>query len=922
MKINRSAAIAVLLSPLLLMGCGSENPDTMLASAKSYLAKNDNKAAIIQIKNALQVNPDLPEARYLLGVSLLESGNANSAELEFRKALALKYSVDSTVPKLAAAVLGQGKPQKVLDEFSVVQLTMPAATAELQTTLATAYAILGKGALAETAVKAALIAHPGHIPALLAQAQLKASSRDFKGAFSTVDVILGLSPKSAAAWKLKGDLIMVSNDDPVHALEAYRKSIEVKNEFLPAHFAAVGLLVRQGNSEDAKKQWEELKKVSPNSFQTKFLETQIAYLKKDTKHARELSQQLIKLAPESAEVLQMAGSVELQAGSLASAETYLSRAVQISPNFASARKLLIMTYLRSGQSAKALSTLQVTQGKENISPDQYSIAGEVYLQNGDIKKAEEYFQKAEKLDPNDPRKRSAVALTKLIGGQAQPAFEELKEISASDKGISADLMLISAYLKRGELDKAMAAIDGLERKEPGKPVAANLRGRTQLALRDTAGARKSFERALEISPGYFAAAASLAALDLVDKKPDDAKKRMEAIAAKDPTNSQALLVLAEIAALSGAGQVEIEKLLRKAITISPADIAPRLRLINVYLLVKDFKQATAAALDAVTTLPENSQAMDALAQVQQASGEINQATATYMKSAALQPGSPQPHMRLASMYLAAKNNDLAERSLRKALELKPDLVDAQIALFQLKLFNKKYPDSLAIARKVQDQRPNQAVGYLLEGDLNIAQKDLAAASRTYRSGLKKVSSSELAVKLHVILMAADKLSDADAFSSEWKKSHPEDALFLFHLGDVALARKEYPVARSNFLAVVKINPNNASALNNLAWVENYLNGEDAIKYAELANKVLPNQPAFMDTWATVLSSRKEYEKAIDIQRSVLKLQPDNSFFRMTLAKIYIKSGDKASAKQELDRLAALGDKFAGRAEVASLLKSL
>lgn len=922
MKLNKSTAIVILFAPFFLIGCGSENSETMLASAKTYLAKNDNKAAVIQIKNALQVNPDLPEARYLLGISLLDSGNPNSAELELRKALTLKYSTDLVFPKLATAMLAQGQQQKMLTEFSGVHLSTPSAMADLQTTLAIAYALLGKVDSAESALKAALIADPGYIPALLGQARLKAGNRDYKGAFSTVEDILKISPKSADAWKLKGDLLIISKDDPVHALEAYRKSIEIKNQFLPAHLAAVGVLVRQGNADEAKKQWEELKKISPNSFQTKYLEAQISYLKKDTKIARELCQQLIKMAPESPEVLQLAGSIELQENSLVHAENYLTRSIQLSPNLALTRKLLVMTYLRSGQSAKALVTLNFMEGKESIPPDQYSLAGEVYLQNGDIKKSEEYFQKAAKLDPSDPKKRTAVAMTKMIGGQAMPAFDELKQISASDSGISADLTMISAYLKRGEFNKALSAIDTLERKDPGKPLAANLRGKTQIAMHDIPGARKSFERALEISPGFFSAASSLAALDLAEKKPVEARKRMEAVLAKDPSNSQAHLILAEIAVVSGAGNDEVEKLLQKAVNANSADVAPRLILINLYVRSKDFKKATAAALDAVSVLPENPRAMDALGQVQQASGEINQAIGTYVKLATLQPSSPQPHLRLAGMYIAAKNIDAAERSLKKALELKPDLLEAQITLFQIMLADKRYPESLIVARKLQEQRPKEAIGYLLQGDIDVAQKDFISAIRTYRTGIKQAPSSELAVKLHVILMVSEKSSEAEIFSNEWRKSYPGDSVFLFHLGDVALSRKDYPAAKAMFLAVTKLLPTSASAFNNLAWVENKLNGEDALKYAEMANKVSPNQPAFMDTLATILSSRNEFDKAIALQRSVVKLQPENSFFRMTLAKIYVKSGDKLNAKQELDRLAALGDKFSGRAEVASMLNAL
>ena len=76
--------LPALLMALMLVACG-EKPEAMLNSAKDYLAKNDSKAAVIQIKNALQSNPDLPEARYLLGVALLDGGDPVSAETELRK---------------------------------------------------------------------------------------------------------------------------------------------------------------------------------------------------------------------------------------------------------------------------------------------------------------------------------------------------------------------------------------------------------------------------------------------------------------------------------------------------------------------------------------------------------------------------------------------------------------------------------------------------------------------------------------------------------------------------------------------------------------------------------------------------------------------------------------------------------------------
>ena len=98
------ASLSTLLLALVLAAC-SEKPEAMIISAKDYLAKNDRNAAVIQIKNALQADPQMPEARFLLGTTLLDGGDPVGAELELRKAYDLKYPQDLVVPPLARTLL-------------------------------------------------------------------------------------------------------------------------------------------------------------------------------------------------------------------------------------------------------------------------------------------------------------------------------------------------------------------------------------------------------------------------------------------------------------------------------------------------------------------------------------------------------------------------------------------------------------------------------------------------------------------------------------------------------------------------------------------------------------------------------------------------------------------------------------------------
>ena len=919
--INFALTLIVSIAAASLAGCTQESPEALLGSAKDYLAKKEPRAAVIQLKTALQKEPGLAEARFLLGSSLLESGDAVAAEVELRKALDFKYPQAAVLPLLAKALVLQGKGQRVIQDYASVSLADPAAAAALKTALATAYAQQGNSALAQAASGDALQAVPGYGPALLVQARLKAAQRQFDGAFALVDQILAKDPNNYEALQLKGDLLFFVKNDAPAALTAQRQAVAVRNDWLPAHASILEILLSQRDLAAARTELDALKKVAPHQPQTLYFEAQLAYLDKDFKTAKDLEQQLLKVAPDDTRVLLLAASIELQAGSLVQAESYATKALQAAPDVAVARLLAAQVYLRSGQASKARDTLAPMLEKPDVNAETLALAGQAALQSGDSMNAEAYFARAAKLDPNDTRSRTALALGQFAKGNADLGYAQLQQIAASDKGTIADMALISARLSQRDYDGALQAIDAMERKQPAKPLAAQLRGQIQLARKDLAAARLSFGKALAIDPLYFPAAASLAEMDLRDKKPAEAVKRFDKILAADPKNVQALIATAELRAQAGASKDEVAALLRNAVKLNPTVAAPRLRLIDLYLRTKDTNAALTAAQDAIATLPDSPELLDALGRAQMASGDVNQAISSFNKLATLQKLSPQPQMRLADAYMALKNPAAARQSLNGALEVAPQFLPAQRGLVILEL-SAGHPDqAMAMAKTIQRERPEQNFGFLLAGDVEAFRKNWNAAAADYREGLKRGPSTELASKLHNVLLSAQQRAEAQTFATGWIKDHPDDALFRSYLADLALAKPDYVEAETQLLAIVQLQSDNAIALNNLAWVTNKLKKPGAAAYAEKANALRPDQPDFMDTWATTLSDAGQLSKAIELEKKAIALEPDNHGFQLSLAKLYLKSGDKAQAKVELDKLAQLGDKFSGQAEVGELLKS-
>lgn len=916
----RGAPVALAVA-LLLGACSDSDPQQMLDSARAYLDKGDNAAATIQLKNALQENPDLAEARFLLGKALWQNGDPVGAETELQKARDLGLASDELTTLLVRTRVAQGQYRQVTDAFDQVQLGTPEANAELRTLMAIAWRQQNRQDAFEASLQAALAAKPDHAPALVEQARFKASQRDFDGALAVLDGVLTGTGQAAEAMKLKGDLLLYGKRNPEGALEAYRAATAAAPRYVDALAGVVRVLLSEGQLDKAAAELEPLKKIAPNHPQALYLQAQLAFQKNDFPAARAVAQDLLKQAPDSGMALELAAATEYQLNAWAQAETFATRALKASSDLKVARRVLVMTYLRSGQVDKALSALPADLANSE-DPSLLAVAGQVHMVKGDTAQAQQLFARASRLDPDDPAKRTSLAVTQLMSGQTEVALDSLRNIAAADDGVLADMALVNAHVQKGELDKALAAIDALQKKRATDPMPAHLRGRVLLMRNDRAGARTAFERAQTIDADYFTATAALATLDMAEGKADDARKRFDAVVQRNPRHAQALLALAELDAATGAGKDAVANRIRKAIEAAPTDKTAHVRLVDHYLRQNDTKAALQAAHAAVGAVPEAPEVLDALGRAQTANGDINQALSSFNKLVGLMPRSPLPYLRQASTHVANKDPSAAAQSLRKALEQQPDLLVAQRSLVDLAIQGNRPADALAVARTVQEQRPKEAAGFLMEGDIHASAKNWDSAAGAYRSGLKVASAPELAIKLHTVLTAQGKVADAERFEAEWLKERANDAAFLLYLGDRAIAANKLSVAARHYERVVQANPNNALALNNLAWVAGRLGRADAVALAERANAAVPNQPAYMDTLAVLLSERNDVQRALGIQKKVVELDPNAAVFKLNLARIQLKAGDKAGAKTVLAELAAMGDKFGAQAEVRKLQEGL
>ncbi|MDP9170691.1 MAG: tetratricopeptide repeat protein, partial [Acidobacteriota bacterium] len=141
---------------------------------------------------------------------------------------------------------------------------------------------------------------------------------------------------------------------------------------------------------------------------------------------------------------------------------------------------------------------------------------------------------------------------------------------------------------------------------------------------------------------------------------------------------------------------------------------------------------------------------------------------------------------------------------------------------------------------------------------------------------------------------------------------------LMALGLLQEETQRFEDAGHTFRAVLRLDADNAEALNNLAFLiaETGGNLEEALKIATRVSKKLPNQPNVADTVGFVYLKMKKGQTALQVFRNLARKYPSNATFRYHNGLALLETGALGEARTEFE--AALADK--PRAPVAAKIR--
>jgi putative PEP-CTERM system TPR-repeat lipoprotein len=923
---KKSVALVAVAFAITLMSSGCDRmthytEQERIQRAKDFEDRGNLKSSIIELKNVLQKNPKNPQARLLLGQIYLKSGMGSEAEKEFSQAEKLGVGHEAVQLQLGEALLLMGEYQRVLDEIQPGERTSKTNLAYILRLRADSLFKQGKLKDACNLYQESLQTDTSHPPTYWGLAQCAIAEHDLIKAREWLDSALKIKDKQAQTWIFIGDWEQLSRN-PKGALDAYTAALRVEPNNQEALQNRAALYMAMGQLAAAQADVEKVTKLAPRSIATRYLQALLSFEQKQFPAARDAIQQVLQNKPDHMPSLLLAGATAYSLGSYQQAESNLNRFLASFPQHAYARRVLAATQIKQRQPEKALETLAPLLSADTKDATSLSLAGEAYLVMGEPSKAAPYVQRAAALDSKNASIQTQLGLTHLSMGNDQLGINELAKAASLDPNQqNADVLLVRVYLNHKEYDKALSAIEALEKKSHNTATTYTMRGSALLGKNDLANARKNFEQALTLDPTFFAAVASLAQLDLHDKKPQEARKRFERVLDKDKNNLQAMMTLAEMAAINKQ-EGDYINWLGKAAKAHPQAITPQAMLVRHYLSRNQAQKALSLANEVVNANPDNPVALDLLGSAQLAMNDKSSAISTFSKMAQKADQSPDALVQLALAQISDNKLSEARKTLQKALKLKPDHQPSLDALIKLDMKENQPDKALQLARQIQIQTPQSPLGFEREGDIHLYQKHPALAVKAFEQAMAKGVSSTGLIQLHRAYTLTNNTVAAEQKLGHWLQTHPNDLAVRAYAAESYTANGRNKEAIAQYQSILQQKPDNALLLNNLAGLYQREADSRARAVAEQAFKLAPDNPAIQDTLGWILVEQGQPKSGLPLLTKALAKVPDSASIRYHHAIALARSGATAQARNELKLLLGGGAQFAEAEAAQTALKAL
>lgn len=550
-------------------------------------------------------------------------------------------------------------------------------------------------------------------------------------------------------------------------------------------------------------------------------------------------------------------------GKAADGEQVLKQAIQNNPKQFNYLEMLAYHYGQQNRREDMVNVLEQIKSHASEWNQAYRTVGDFYMAIGDGDSALKEYRDGMAKDPKQKKmyQKHIIEVLMRQGKRTEAAEINSQILKADPEDNDAREIAATLLLDRGDIARATADLENLVTRAPENAVAHYNLGRAYVARGEWAQAKLQFQKAIELRPDYILARITLGQVAISRGEYEMARQTAQEVLDKyDHNNLNARLI--ESAALAGEKKFEDSKALLSA-------------------MVK------------------------------------------------ANPGSPEVNFQLGMVALAEKRYADADASFKRAYELNPANSRGLMGMVETDMAQNKPDAALQLLLAESKKYPNRMD--LLVGLGNTAVRagrydDAIGYYQRVLDGLDKNAKSRGEVYLRIGETYRRKGDNNNAIAAlqQARTVLPDSELVLDELGVTLDQTGRQKDAKPIYEAIIRMDPNNAVALNNLAYlmVETGLDSDMALSYAQRAKQLLPDMPEVEDTLGWIYLKKAQTDFAINAFQDLVAKAPGHSTFHYHLAMAYKQKGDKGKAIAECREALKFNPTAAEKQKITDMLGQL
>lgn len=297
------------------------------------------------------------------------------------------------------------------------------------------------------------------------------------------------------------------------------------------------------------------------------------------------------------------------------------------------------------------------------------------------------------------------------------------------------------------------------------------------------------------------------------------------------------------------------------------------------------------------------------------------------------PAAPQPaeadacYQKGVALMQAGKLAE-AEEAFQQAVELDPRNTRALMGQVEILMARKKPQEALDLLQDQVTKYPERVDFRLALGNAAVRAGKYDLAIDAYQEALPRLdgdskAKGDLYLRMGETYRRKGDMQSAIASLRRAKQLLPDSSTVGGTLAVAEAAAGQTEEAERQYRAVLQLDPENALAMNNLAYLlaENGGDLDEALALAHRARDLRQDLTEIHDTVGWIYLKKNMVGAAIGVFDAMVQMEPRNPTYHYHLGKALLASGDRFAATQQLNAALRLNPSEAEAEKIKELLQN-